>query len=422
MFTQFRINNLFERKEVKMAFFNRISGKNISVLSAALLMCVGVDARNGEVQAQGDVPSLIITNAPLPESLRDKLYAAPSKVREIRPTQLSGGAYRNDGAQTLVTQKIKSLGMDLQSIDKKIEALSDVLNAIRNNAESKSADYYANIGTINTQLRSGTTPGNPRLVSRVERAQQNLEELAAIVADLNNQAVNITAVASEGAFLLETAQSTYNVAGAVEEDHVKLSNLEDRINKTMVNINRLLNTVNDEITRTSAYLSSEQNNLRVLALAVSNGDMYGRSLSRRPFSGVANVSAPVGMARVQNASVSLVGMTQMGAPSSPETAADGRRALAKIIFDAPEVEYEQALYVAVNEALDRYPDAVFDLVAVHPVQGNAAEVAIQTTRARRNAEGVLRTLTQMGLPSERIEMSYDGSESALSSEVHVYVR
>ncbi|MEZ5919436.1 MAG: hypothetical protein R3D66_05910 [Alphaproteobacteria bacterium] len=46
--------------------------------------------------------------------------------------------------------------------------------------------------------------------------------------------------------------------------------------------------------------------------------------------------------------------------------------------------------------MDRYPDARFDLVAVTPTGGNAAEVTNESTRARRNAERVLRTLTQMG--------------------------
>ena len=56
-------------------------------------------------------------------------------------------------------------------------------------------------------------------------------------------------------------------------------------------IERILNNVNDGITRTSAYLTTERHNLRTLALAVTQGDLYGKSLANRPF-GKATPFAP----------------------------------------------------------------------------------------------------------------------------------
>src|SRR5690606_8435478 len=81
--------------------------------------------------------------------------------------------------------------------------------------------------------------------------------------------------------------------------------------------------------------------------------------------------------------------------------ASGPRPLVKIRFDKPNVQYEQPVYMAVSDAMQKYPDARFEIVAVHPTGGNAAQVAIESTRARRNAEQVLRTLTQMGLDGNR---------------------
>lgn len=108
-------------------------------------------------------------------------------------------------------------------------------------------------------------------------------------------------------------------------------------------------------------------------------------------------------------------MPQMSALPAP-------RPLAKIRFDQPDVAYEQPIYAAVNEALQRYPNARFDLVAVHPTNGNAAKVAIESTKARRNAEKVLRTLTEMGLPLDRIDLSYDQSPEISSNEVRLFVK
>jgi hypothetical protein len=80
------------------------------------------------------------------------------------------------------------------------------------------------------------------------------------------------------------------------------------------------------------------------------------------------------------------------------------------------------LFTAVSRALERKPNAAFDLVAVAPNVGTPAQVSLATSRSRRNAEGVLRTLTNMGLPSERITLSATSSAGAQVNEVHVYVR
>lgn len=121
---------------------------------------------------------------------------------------------------------------------------------------------------------------------------------------------------------------------------------------------------------------------------------------------------------MQPQSAPYSGQPQASAP----VAAAAPRPLVKIRFDKADVAYQQPLYMAVNEALTRYPNARFELVAVHPGAGNAAEVAIESTRARRNAERVLRSLTQMGLDLSRVDLSYTPSAEATSSEVHLYVR
>jgi hypothetical protein len=86
------------------------------------------------------------------------------------------------------------------------------------------------------------------------------------------------------------------------------------------------------------------------------------------------------------------------------------------------VQYEQALFTAISRALERKPSAGFDLVAVAPSAGTPAQVSLATSRSRRNAEGVLRSLTNMGLPADRITLSATSNANVQGSEVHVYVR
>jgi hypothetical protein len=396
--------------------------RNTFALTMGLIVCGTFSAPLALAQGQMVSKPLEINTYPMSDELKEQIYSKPAQMKEITPDQVRGKTYF-EPTDTIVGKKVQDLTNDLNNLQGKVTMLSANLNSLQRESEGKAAEYYAAVATINTQLQAGTTPGNPRLMKRVSQAESSLENLGSSVATLNQLASDAATTSSEASYLLEAVRAAYGLSGAVEEDHVRLSELEDGINNTIVIIERLLNNVNDDITRTTTYLSSERNNLRTLALAVSNGDLYGKSLSNRPFSSVAgtfDASAPNGM----SATAGSPGMnvTPGLAPQRPVAALNGPRPLVKIKFDRNDVNYEEPVYVAVNEALQRYPDAHFDLVAVNPTNGNAAEVAIESTKARRNAEKVLRTLTQMGLPLDRIDLSHKESSEATSNEVHIYIR
>jgi len=389
--------------------------KNIVVLTAVALCLPGVAiAATGKNKP---APSLIVTNEPLPQSLRQQIYSKPQQVRTIQPSEVMSNDYFTP-TQTLVGRKIVDITTELGRLQNNVNGLSASLNSQERDNEERAALYYANIATINTQLQAGTTPGNPRLIQRLRSAEGHLETLGSSIAQLNGIAVEAANKASEASFMLEETRAAYGLSGAIEEDHVHLAQVEDAINNTLIIIQRILNIVNDDITRTSTYLSSERENLRILSLAVTNGDFYGRSLANRPFSSAghysntANNAAPMGISST----------TSSIAAPAPAQALSGPRPLAKIKFDRPDVAYEEPVYLAINEALKRYPDARFDLIAVTPTQGNAAQVAIESTKARRNAEKVLRTLTQMGLPQERVDLSYSENAQSGTNEVHLFVK
>lgn len=395
-----------------------------------MLLCTGVACALAPVgfstaavaKSQNSPPPLVITDEPLPADLRGRVYAHPARVPDITASQVSGASYFKDSdvGNTVVSRKVDELRNDLFSLQGKVSDLSEQLATIETSGQSEAAEYYASIATISTQLQSGTTPGNPRLVEKLNVARDNLEKLSGNIAHLNNLALDISNAASMASFLLESARAAYGLSGAIEEDHVRLAQLEDAVNSTVVLIDRLLNNVNDDITRTVAYIGSERENMRTLSLAITTGDLFGKSLSNRPFSTAqqANFTQPSTGGMMQPQSAPYSGQPQASAP----VAAAAPRPLVKIRFDKADVAYQQPLYMAVNEALTRYPNARFELVAVHPGAGNAAEVAIESTRARRNAERVLRSLTQMGLDLSRVDLSYTPSAEATSSEVHLYVR
>src|SRR3546814_16719905 len=83
----------------------------------------------------------------------------------------------------------------------------------------------------------------PELVAQWNQAQSELQQVGASIAALNTLASQVSGTASLSAFLLESTSTTFELRGAVEEDHRQLAVLEDEVNKTVVVIDRLLNEI-----------------------------------------------------------------------------------------------------------------------------------------------------------------------------------
>ncbi len=369
--------------------------------------------------SSASAPALIISNQPLPDDLAAKIYSRPARAPDVSTSMVMQNMY-DTPSQTVVSRKIEELRSDLFTLQRNVSGLSERAVNLQGNTQSGAAEYYAAVATISTQLQAGSTPGNPRLVQRLATAQDALENLADRISGMSDLSMEVANQSSFASYLLESVRAAYGLTGAMEEDHTRLAQLEDSINNTIVVLERLQNNTSDDVTRTSAYLATERSNLRALALSIENGDLYGKALSSRPFSNVplfstASTTAPV----MPTAATSGVMPAAYATPAAPLS---GPRPLAKIKFDRNDVNYQEPVYLAVHEALQKYPNASFDLVAVHPEKGNPAQVAIESSRARRNAEKVLRTLTEMGLPVERINLSYAPSANATSNEVHLYIR
>ena len=144
--------------------------------------------------------------------------------------------------------------------------------------------------------------------------------------------------------------------------------------------------------------------MQTLSLGIANGELYGQSLSNSLFQKATTGGSSV--FKKDGSSSSLLG-------SKP---------LIIIRFDRPDVQYKQALYTAVDQALEKFPSARFDLVAISNTNGNAAQLALSSAEARKNGERVLRSLQNMGLPLSRISLSTASSENVLNSEVHLYLQ
>ncbi len=293
---------------------------------------------------------------------------------------------------TTVSHTVQSLRSDVTSIQDRIMADAQQFADLRAQAGQASETYHQAKSTIATRLQLGTTRGNPELVSQWNTAQSSLDSMTANINAMNALGSDIANQASGAHFALTTIEATFNVAGAVDEDHHQLSVLRDETDQLIIIVDSLLNNVSDAVQRQTTFVANERAGLTTLANAIKTGTYYG----------------DLGGAGATPASFA-------GMPTSGP-------ALVTIKFNHPKVDYQQILYTAVSQALQTRPGSGFSVVAVSPTRGSAAAVQLAQTEAERHGRDVLRSLTDMGVPATRLDLSSSTDPRVAASEVRIYVR
>jgi hypothetical protein len=356
-------------------------------------------------------PGLIVSDAPAPEVI----YRPGSRNAVLSSGSGATTNYSPVNTQhieTPITQKARELSHELAQLRKDTDNAGDQLQQLQARNNRGAADYYAAVAAVSAELQGGSTPGNPILVDRWNIAQEKLTALEQDSGLLNNLSTDLNNQATHAAYMLEATQNAFSISGAVPEDHKKLAVVQDGIEQDLSVINRLLGKTNDEVAHHTTFLQSERANLQTLSLGIANGELYGTSLTNSLFRKATGGDSSL----FRDGTPPVMGkMSASGVPGP-------RKPLVIIRFDRPGVNYDQPLYTAVSQALDKYPAARFDLIAVSNLQGNAAELALSSAEARKNGEAVLRSLQGMGVPMERIRLSAANSKKVLNSEVHLYLQ
>ncbi|HVW75614.1 MAG TPA: hypothetical protein VHC39_18395 [Rhizomicrobium sp.] len=359
-------------------------------LAAALSLaaCSDIDSMFDDTASADVAPP----DAGAPPTTAAPVAAAPvsagaAPVATITPVNIENGP----DTGTAVNKTIQSLRAQVAGLQQKLSANAQRLADLRNQGAGAAGAYQEAKAHITTRLQIGTTRGNPELVAEWNTAQSQLDALSANVNSLNALGTDVTNDSSSAHYALNQISATFNVSGAVDEDHRQLQLLEDETSQTIVMVDRLLSEVSDAIQRQTAYVATERANLTTLSAAIKNGDFYGGS-----------VTGALGSGGLQ--------MAGAGAP------------LVVVRFDRPNVDYQQILYAALNQALQNRPGASFQVVAVSPTRGTAASVQIAQTTARRHAEDVMRSMSDMGVPATRMNVASTTDPSATTSEVRVFVR
>ena len=346
------------------------------------------------INSSGTKTTTIASNARGLSNKPPKLGATNFRVKPATPG-------RNTG--TAVGNKVAALRDDLKRLQTSVQKQNSDLQNARRLANANSRGYHERVALMRSKLQLGTTPGNPVLVKEWNSSQAQLEKVNNDLSAMTALSSRVAADAALSAYILDATKAAFGLSGAIDEDHSQLAVLEDDVSQTVILIERLLTELSDDIRRQTNYIANERGELNTLALAVKNGEFFGPSLATTSYT-MASAEAETGKSRISN------------------MRRNRDRPIVVIRFDRPNVNYEQALYTAVNRVLQRKPDATFNLIAVSSVSGGAAKSALNSNATRRNAQAVLRSLVDMGLPPSRVMMSAETSANNPGNEVHIYLR
>ena len=307
---------------------------------------------------------------------------------------------------TFVVQKINPLREDFLAVAEAFNIHRDSYEEVKSRVYGASTEFYGTIAAVNTKLQLGTTPGNPVLVRQYDQAQSELDNIEEYMREINllNQKVN--ADAGVVALLKSTLNKTLRLAGAIDQDHRQLELLEDDTEKLEIDIARLINEITEEISRQAGFAKIENQNMLVMAVAIRNGEAMGTGILNRSFlaaQALAEAGAPDEQLEVPRVNIT-------GLP------------LVVIRFDDPDIDYEKTLFDAIGTTIDKKAGANFGLVAVSPIGKNEGETRINSSKVKKYAERVLRSLVSFGLPSKRVALSAKTSGDVVVPEVHIYVQ
>jgi hypothetical protein len=323
-----------------------------------------------------------------PAPVETQTAATPANGVSITPVQVEPGT----DTGTPVSQTVQQLRDQLSGLEQRLASGAQRLTDVRTANASSATTYQESKAQIMTRLQLGTTRGNPELVAQWNTAQSALDQLSANINTLNAIGTDVTTDSSSAHFVLDQIVATFNVSGAVDEDHRQLAVLEDETNQTIILIDRLLKSVADDIQRQTAYVANERANLTTLANGIKNGELY---------------------------SADMTPMMGAGRPASRSTFAGGG-AIAVVRNGGG--NFQQSLYSSLNQALASSPNSNFEIVAVSPTRGTANAVQIAQTTTKRRAQEVLRAMTDMGVPASRMQISAATDPGLSKGEVRVYQR
>ena len=359
-------------------------------------------------------PSLSDEEVVAPPALEDvpaTIESVESPTQEIPPSQYAQPAvaqpqvaYDTGPTGTFVGGKINQFRADLSSIQNAVSSHNNDFLRFKDLVDEQTSVYQGLSSAIRSRLQIGTTPGNPILVGQWNDAQRALEDIQNNVNNLQIVNNRVTADAALITHLKNAIDSSFFISGAIDEDHNQLKVLKDDVQRTSVLYSRLMDELDEKISREIQILNSERQYMKELSADVEVGK-FGARVSAPPTR--SSQTSATQNTRDEAGSIDTIKIAPLNYDN----------AILVIKFDDTNFDYSTALFESISNALEQMPSASFEVVAVSPTGG-----ASFAEKARQRASEVFNKVVEMGVPSERVSLASSNSTTAQAEEVHIYLK
>lgn len=297
---------------------------------------------------------------------------------------------------------IALLRLEFMDLSTRIRLYNDELQLSRRSLVVNAKGYRAAVAKLGLKAGDAVPANDAQFAARTGKIEQRLNRLYADLLKLNGLASKVTVAAAVAARHLVDARAIMGRTDLTGEDRRQLTALRRTIDATITLTHRFLSELHLEIGSQTQYASEQRTRLAKFIDQVASAEPQGAvKVGQEPRTGDTTET------RAANTGV-----------EAREFIMPAGRPLVTIRFDRPDVAYGEPLYQAVNEAVRRRADVTFEIVGVSPPGTNG----LVTVAAMSHALKVKQTLSEMGLPENRMRLLSAASADAASDEVRVFVR
>lgn len=313
---------------------------------------------------------------------------------------------------TFVGQKVISIRNELVGLQNVIRKHNHELQGIRSSVMASSADYATSVSFVEGKLQAGTTPGNPYVVSALQKAQDSIKGMTGNAIVINQLSNRVSSDIVMVKYIINSIKSSYKVTGAVDEDHAQLKILQGEAEKTQVVLNNMLNELNNDYASQQQYIDDANKAIMSLEEPVMIG-RFGMPYSQQD---VGIMPAAVLTPAMKATPAKIISRAKTAEIQNQENFSS--RPLLKVKFNKNNVDYKDGLNKAVNGALKTKPTMMFDIVAITPAKSSPA----LRNEARLRASEIFQEVVAIGVSPENVSLSAKSSADISISEVHIYVK
>jgi hypothetical protein len=343
---------------------------------------------------------------------------APPGVGAAPPAPAGQAAMPASTAAAFVASDTGRLQGELDQIKARVANRGTSLQQLRDGVARDAAAYQAATSAVATGVQSGKATGDPTLLGHWIDAQAALARMDGSMAQLVALSAQSSQDAASAGYIADSAKRAGDLQGSAA-DRQRLAAIAADAVTAEAAARTQKTAIGSEIEKQTAGVTQDRAELMQLASAIDGAPLH--AAGKGPNSAVPHAAA----AKPTAARTAKAATPQSGTstpPASPPGDFDGKRPLVVIRFDQPNVPYDEPVRKAAALALQRKPTAIFDVVASAPAEGAPDAVASAREKSKADAEAVVRSLMNAGVPSNQLTLTLATPQTGAASEIRIFVR